>query len=145
MACWGVVMLTVLVVNVTPLQVKVSLSPRSADVRQLAAVVNLNTPPGKDIGNYRLSPWNPQHAMFFYSHRHLAYPIKDPEKLQERIAKNPRSTWLTSSLAFEELKEKFPDEFYLIQANGKYAYFTSAGNRENVRYDFSEMSLPVVR
>ncbi len=141
----GVIMTTVLFVNVTPLQVKVTLSPNSVDVRQLAAVINLNTPPDQKLGNYRLSIHNPRNALLFYSDRFMDEPIVDSLKLLGRIENQPGSTWLTSVPEFQKLQQDYPGQFYLIQATRKYAYFTSVKNRESIRYDFSEMKVPMIR
>jgi 4-amino-4-deoxy-L-arabinose transferase-like glycosyltransferase len=141
----GIVMATVVFVNATPLQVKVTLSPNSVDVRQLAAVINLNTPPDQKLGNYRLTLHNPRNALLFYSDRFMGEPVGDPLKLLGRIENQPESTWLTSVHEFKKLQQDYPEQFYLIQATRKYAYFTSLNNRENVRYDFSEMKVPLIR
>jgi 4-amino-4-deoxy-L-arabinose transferase-like glycosyltransferase len=141
----GVVMATVLFVNATPLQVKVTLSPNSVDVRQLAAVINLNTPPNQTLGNYRLTPHNPRNALLFYSDRFMDKPLGDPLKLLSRMEIQPGSTWLTSVHEFTKLRGNYPEQFYLIHATRKYAYFTSMKNRENIRYDFSEMKVPLIR
>ncbi|MFQ5449548.1 MAG: ArnT family glycosyltransferase [Nitrospinaceae bacterium] len=141
----GLILVAVLFVNVTPFQVKVMLSPNSVEVRQLAAVIHLNTPRDQRVGNYRLSMYNPRQALLFYSERYLDDPVGDPSVLLEQMKKRPGSTWLTPVSEFNRLKQAYSGKFYLIQANGRYAYFTSAGNRENIRYDFSGMSLPLVR
>jgi 4-amino-4-deoxy-L-arabinose transferase-like glycosyltransferase len=145
LAIYGVVMASVVFVNATPLQVKVTLSPNSVEVRQLAAVINLNTPLGEKLGSYRLSIHNPRNALLFYSDRYLDDPIADTQELLSQVAERPESTWLTSSDAYQKLVEIHPGLFYLIQANRKYAYFTSAKNKENIRYDFSGMTLPLIR
>ncbi len=142
---YGIVMGTVLFVNVTPFQVKVTLSPNSVEVRQLAAVIHLNTPQGQKVGSYRLSTHNPRNALLFYSDRYLDDPITDPLELLSRVDSRPESTWLTSPDQFKKLQQSHPDQFYLIQANRKYAYFTSAKNEKNIRYDFSGMTLPLIR
>ena len=142
---FGIVMVTVIFVNATPFQVKVTLSPNSVEVRHLAEVINLNTPSDQIVGNYRLSPYNPRNALLFYSDRYLSAPVKDARELLSRVDNQPESTWLAPTHEFEKLQQDYPDRFYLIQANRKYAYFTSAKNRKNIRYDFSGMALPRVR
>lgn len=142
---FGIIMVTVLFVNVTPFQVKVTLSPNSVEVRQLAAVIHLNTPADQTLGNYRLSRHNPRNALLFYSDRFLENPITDALELLTRVDNRPDSTWLTTPHQFKKLQQGHPGQFYLIQANRKYAYFTSAKNEENIRYDFSEMTLPLIR
>jgi 4-amino-4-deoxy-L-arabinose transferase-like glycosyltransferase len=144
-AVYGIVMATVLFVNATPLEMKVTLSPNSVEVRQIAAVIHLNTPSGQKLGNYRLSTHNPRNALLFYSDRYLDDPIQDTQELLSRVDDRPESTWLTSSLEFQKLEQSHPDQFYLIQANRKYAYFTSIKNKENIRYDYSGMTLPLIR
>ncbi len=141
----GIVMVTVLVVNVTPIQVKVSLTYNSPAVRDIAPFVRMNTQPGEDIFNYKFSPWNPTQALAFYSDRFLKYPVNDPKTLFEKLDSNPEGTWLSSISEFKALEEDFPGKLYLIYGNQRFAYFTSMKNRENVVYDFSSIKQPVVR
>ena len=84
----GVVMATVLVINVTPIQLKVSLDYNSAEVRDIAPFVRINTEPGERIANYGFSPWNPTQALAFYSDRFLEYPVKDPKTFIQKLNKN---------------------------------------------------------
>ena len=140
----GVIAVTILFVNATPFQVKVTLAQSSKEVRELAAVINLNTPANQAIGNYRLTPSNPRLAMLFYSNRAMETSVtRDPEKLMMSLSSHPNKTWLSSLSEFRKLETQHP--VYLIQANNKYAFFTSMKNRENIKYDFSEMRLPVVK
>ena len=141
----GIVMATVLVVNVTPVQVKVSLNYNSAEIRNLAPFVRMNTPPGKQVGNYRLSQWNPTQALLFYSDRYLSPPLTEPSQLIEAMQNDPQGTWLAPIQEFRKLEAPFPGEFYLIYADTRFAYFTSLKNQDNVIYDFSGAGLPVVR
>ena len=142
---FGVVMATVLVVNVTPVQVKVSLNYNSAEVRDIAPFIRMNTEPDERIFNYRFSQWNPTHALAFYSDRFLEYPVKDPETLIQKVNEDPKTTWLSSVSDFNNLEKDFPGELYLIYGNKRFAYFTSMQNRGNVVYDFSDTDLPVIR
>jgi len=142
---FAIVMGTVLFVNATPFQVKVTLRPSSVEVRQLAAVIHLNTPSDKKLSSYRLSTHNPRNALLFYSDRYLDDPVGDPLELLSRLGNQPESTWLTSIPEYKKLQQGYPDRFYLIQANRKYAYFTSRKNKKNIRYDYSGMTLPLVR
>ena len=142
---FGIMMATVLVVNVTPIQVKVSLNYNSPAVRDIAPFVRMNTEPGERIFNYKFSQWNPTQALAFYSDRFLKYPVNDPEALFEKLKSNPDGTWLSSVSEFKKLEKDFPGKLYLIYGNQRFAYFTSMKNRENVVYDFSSMKLPVVR
>ena len=142
----GVIAVTILFVNATPFQVKVTLAQSSKEVRELAAVINLNTPANLAIGNYRLTPSNPRLAMRFYSNRAIEVSVtRDSEKLLLSLSSNPKKTWLTSITEFRKLVSQHPDKVYLIQANNKYAFFTSMENRENIKYDFSAMKLPLVK
>jgi len=142
----GIIAATALFVNATPFPVKVTLAQNSKEVRELAAVINLNTPENQRIGNYRLALSNPRLAMLFYSNRVMEGSISDnPEKLMTAISSNPEKTWLTSTGDFRKLVGQYPNTIYLIQANNKYAFFTSIKNRDNIRYDFSEMRLPIVK
>jgi hypothetical protein len=133
------------VVNVTPIQVKVSLNQNNREIRDLAPFVHLNTKPDEKISNYGFTPWNPTQVLAFYSGRFLKYPVKDAETLIQRLDENPKGTWLSPVSKFKELKKKFPEKLYLIYGNQKFAYFTSIRNRENVTYNFSKIKLPVVR
>lgn len=137
--------LTALFVNTTPFQAKVTLAESSKEVRQLASIIKLNIPENIKLGNFRLSTWNPKHAMLFYSDRNIEKPITDTEELLKQLQKNPKKMWLSNSAQFKKLKTQIPDTFYLIQANSKYAFFTSYQNRNFVRYDFSEMKIPNVK
>jgi hypothetical protein len=133
------------VINVTPIQVKVSLNQNNADARNLAPFVHINTKSNEKLFNYGFTPWNPTQVLAFYSGRFLEYPVKDTEALIQEIDKNPKGTWLSPISKFEKLKKEFPEKFYLIYGNQKFAYFTSMQNRENVVYNFSKIKLPVVR
>ncbi len=142
----GVIAVTILFVNATPFQVKVTLAQSSKEVRELATVINLNTPTNQTIGNYGLTPSNPRLAMLFYSNRVMeSFVTRDPEKLITSLSSAPGKTWLSSIVEFRKLASLYPDKVYLIQANSKYAFFTSMKNRENVRYDFSAMPLPLIK
>ena len=141
----GIVCLTALFVNATPFQAKVTLGESSKEVRQLASIIKLNIPENMTIGNFRLSFWNPKHAMLFYSDRGLENPITDTEELLKQLRSNPKKMWLSNSTQFKALKSQNPDTFYLVQANSKYTFFTSSQNRDFVEYDFSNMRTPNVK
>jgi 4-amino-4-deoxy-L-arabinose transferase-like glycosyltransferase len=141
----GTVMAIVLVVNVTPIQVKVSLNQNNREARDLAPFVNINTRPGEKILNYGFTPWNPTQVLAFYSGRFLENPVKNAETLIQRLDENPKRTWLSPVSKFKELKNKFPGKLYLIYGNKKFAYFTSIRNRENVIYNFFDTEVPIVR
>jgi 4-amino-4-deoxy-L-arabinose transferase-like glycosyltransferase len=141
----GIVCLTALFVNATPFQAKVTLGESSKEVRQLASIIKLNIPENIKLGNFRLSFWNPKHAMLFYSDRGLESPIKNTEELLKQLQNNPKKMWLSNSSQFNSLKSQTPDAFYLIKANSKYAFFTSSQNRDSVKYDFSNMKTPNVK
>jgi 4-amino-4-deoxy-L-arabinose transferase-like glycosyltransferase len=141
----GIVMTVVLVVNVTPIEVKVSLEQNNTEARNLAPFVNMNTKPGEKIFNYGLTPWNPTQVLAFYSGRFLDYPVKDAESLIKQLNENPMGTWLSPVFKFEELKKQFPKRLYLIYGNQKFSYFTSMENRENVTYNFSKTKIPIIR
>ncbi len=141
----GIIMTVVLVVNVTPIQVKVSLDQNNTEARNLAPFVHINTKSGEKISNYGFTPWNPTQVLAFYSGRFLEYPVKDAETLIQKLEENPEGTWLSPVSKFKELKKKFPEEFYLIYGNQKFAYFTSKKNRENITYNFFNTKVPIVR
>tara|TARA_Y100001936_G_C15733476_1_gene487282 strand:- start:81 stop:638 length:558 start_codon:yes stop_codon:yes gene_type:complete len=137
--------LTALFVNSTPIQVKVTLAESSKEVRHLATIIKLNTPLNEKIGNFKLSYWNPKHAMLFYADRDLENPVTEKEELLKRLQGNPKKYWLSNSDEFKSLNSEFPDNFYLIMANSKYAFFTSSQNRALVNYDFSGMKTPNIK
>ena len=142
----AIITATTLFVNATPFQVKVTLAQNSKEVRELAAIINLNTSADQKIGGYRLTPSNPRLAMLFYSNRVMEGSVSEnSEKLMAAMSSNPEKTWLTSTNEFRKLATQHPNKVYLIQANNKYAFFTSIKNRENIRYDFSKMLLPVIK
>jgi 4-amino-4-deoxy-L-arabinose transferase-like glycosyltransferase len=141
----GIVMMVVLLINVTPIQVKVSLNQNNAEARNLAPFVHLNTKSGEKIFNYGFTPWNPTQVLAFYSGRFLEYPVKDAETLIQKLEENPGGTWLSPVSKFKELEKKFPEKLYLIYGNQKFAYFTSKKNRENVTYNFFNTKVPIVR
>ncbi|MBT5376167.1 MAG: glycosyltransferase family 39 protein [Nitrospinaceae bacterium] len=138
--------LTVLFVNATPFQAKVTLGQSSKEVRELAAIINLNTPENQKIGNYHLSQWNPKHAVLFYSNRILEKAVvAKPEVLLNELSAMPGKTWLTSIGEFRNLNRQYPNTVHLIQANNKFAFFTAAENKKNISYDFSGLKLPIVK
>ena len=141
----GIVMAVVLVVNVTPIQAKVSLNQNNAEVRDLAPFIHINTKSGEKILNYGFTPWNPTQVLAFYSERFLKYPVKDAETLIRKLEENPEGKWLSPVLKFKELDKQFPGKLYLIYGNQKFAYFTSKKNRENVTYNFFNTKVPIVR
>lgn len=141
----GTCMLSMIVVNATPIKVKVTLAPRSVDARHLAPIINLNVPPGQSVRSYRLTRWNPKHVIYFFSDRNEEFPIQEPEELFKAIEEDPRSTWLTATFQFDRLQNDYPGRFYVIQANKTYTYFTAMENRDHVTYDYRNVDLPVVK
>ena len=141
----GTACLTTLFINTTPFQVKVTLAESSKEVRHLASLIKLNVPKGKKIGNFKLSFWNPKHAMLFYSDRDLEGPINDKKDLKKQLQNNPKKMWLANINEYKALSFQYPKQLYLIQSNSKYAFFTSSKNREFVKYDFSEIRVPNVK
>ena len=141
----GIACLTALFVNSTPFQVKVTLTESSKEVRHLASIIKLNTLENEKIGNYKLSYWNPKHAMFFYSDRELESPLTDQKEFLKKSNNNPKKMWLTNATEFKTLNSQFPEKFFLIMGNSKYAFFTSSQNRDYVKYDFSEFKLPNIK
>ena len=137
--------LTALFVNSTPFQAKVTLAQSSKEVRQLATIVKLNIPQNEKIGNFKLSYWNPKHAMLFYADRDLEHPVANSEELLKRLHENSKKFWLSNFDEFKSLNLEFPGKFYLIMGNSKYAFFTSSKNRALVRYDFSGIKIPNVK
>ena len=84
--------------------------------------------------------------MLFYSNRVLDRNIiRDSEELIKQLSTNPEKPWLTSIQEFRNLIALHPKKFYLIQANNKFAFFTSQKNQKYISYDFSDMQLPVVK
>jgi hypothetical protein len=84
--------------------------------------------------------------VLFYTNRIMeSSVIRNPEKLMMSLSSSPEKTWLSSIVEYRKLASHYPDKVYLIQANSKYVFFTSMKNRENVRYDFSAMKLPLIK
>jgi 4-amino-4-deoxy-L-arabinose transferase-like glycosyltransferase len=135
----GAVMMTVLFINITPIEMKqaASLRRNSGEVRLLAPLIRLNTQEKSVLGNYKLPLWNPRNSILFYSDRWLADPVDQPEKVLASFESNPRATWLTRISEFKKLDSRFPGKLYLIESQGPYVYFTSMQFREQIRYDFS--------
>ncbi|MDA8560175.1 glycosyltransferase family 39 protein [Nitrospinae bacterium] len=134
----GVISTTILFVNVTSFRVKVSLDQQTKEVREIAAIINLNTSKNQRIGSYRLSPYNPRLTMLFYANRIVELgKTSGPEKLIMALSSSPEKLWLTSIGEFRKFTAQYPEKAYLIHANNNYAFFTSMENRRNVRYDFS--------
>jgi len=142
----SIIAITILFVNATFFQVKVTLAQSSKEVRELAAIINLNTPENQTIGNYYLTPSNPRLALRFYSDRDIETTvIRDPEILIETLSSNPKKTWLGAIHEFKKLINLYPEKIYLIAANKKYAFFTSMINRKEISYDFSTIRLPIIK
>ncbi len=141
----GVACLTALFVNSTPFEAKVTFSENSKEVRQLASIIRLNIPEHEKVGNFKLSYWNPKHAMLFYSDRELGPPVKNNEELLKQLKKNPKKMWLSNANEFKTLNSKAPGFFYLIMGNSKYAFFTSSKNRNFIKYDFSGTKFPNIK
>jgi len=141
----GTACLTALFVNATPFQAKVTLAESSKEVRHLASIIKLNIPENEKIGNFKLSFWNPKHAVLFYSDRDLESPITKQKDLEKRLQENPKKMWLSNSNEFKDLNSQLPGKLYLIQGNSKYAFFTSSQNREFIKYDFSGIKVPNVK
>ena len=83
--------------------------------------------------------------MLFYADRDLENPVSEKEELLKRLHKNPKKYWLSNSEEFKSLNAEFPDKFYLIMGNSKYAFFTSSQNRAMVNYDFSGIKTPNIK
>jgi ssDNA-specific exonuclease RecJ len=84
--------------------------------------------------------------MLFYTNRVMeSSVIRDPEKLMMSLSSSPEKTWLSSIVEYRKLASQHPEKVYLIQANSKYAFFTSMKNRDHVRYNFSAMQLPLIK
>jgi hypothetical protein len=83
--------------------------------------------------------------MLFYADRDLENPVAEREELLKRLYEDPKKYWLSNSEEFKSLNSEFPDKFYLIMGNSKYAFFTSSQNRTLVNYDFSGMKTPNVK
>ena len=136
----GGIMITVLFINVTPVEMKqaASLRRNSWEVRLLAPSIRLNTPEKAILGNYKLPLWNPRNSILFYSDRWLADPINSPEKVMASFEGNRKATWLARISEFKKLESQFPGQLYLIHSQGPYAYFTSMQFRDQILYEFSE-------
>ncbi len=141
----GVIMFVTFFIGGTNIEIKnaSSLNQKSEWTRNLAAVINLNTPIDGVVANYRIGNWQeePRTGLLFFADRYLVDPIFDEKILIDKTEKNPKMTWLTHIEVYQKLLEDYPDRFYLIQANKRYAYFTSKLNRDNIQYDFSKEGL----
>ena len=78
-----------------------------------------------------------------------SYNNKTPIKIKPRYTaintKRVSSIGDLPANEFKKLNSQAPGNFYLIQANSKYALFTSSKNRDFVLYDFSGMDIPNVK
>jgi hypothetical protein len=123
-----------------------SLRQKSKWTRDLAAVINLNTPREDWIGNFKLrDEEEPQTGLNFYGDRFLESPIHEKEELMAQVENKPHKTWLANINDFKELEQQYPGKLYLIHGNQRYAYFTSMQNRDNIQYDYSKEGLTYFR
>ena len=111
----------------------------------MASIIKLNIPEHEKIGNFKLSYWNPKHAMLFYSDRELEAPTINKVELLKQLKTNPKKKWLSNFREFKTLNSNLPGIFYLIMSNSKFAFFTSSENRDLIKYDFSETKLPNIK
>jgi len=140
----GIILAAAVLIGATNIEIRKasSLRQKSEWTRDLAAVINLNTPADGPLFNFRLPAIEePQTAIFFYGDRWLAPPVTGEEELMRQVREFPKRTWLTRIQEFKSLQQKYPDELYLIQGNPKYAYFTSMAHRDKIQYDFSQEGL----
>ncbi len=144
----AIIMVTTLVINATPIEIQqaTSLRQNSQDVRRLAPVIRLNTPETMQLRGYKIDNWNPRNALLFYTDRGMYDPTYDqPESVIGSFKNHPEAMWFTTVKEFKKLDSKFPGKLYLIQANGRYAFFTSAQYRDQVNYDFAKKDVYVIR
>lgn len=143
----GAVLVVVFLLNATPIEFKQcsSCKKRSADIRALSLAVHLNTPADVDILNFALQRDHPRWAFLFYANRWMADPTSDPEQVPISMKRNPAITWISSIHDYATLKGMYPGQLYLIQSYGRYAYFTSFQNRDQIDYDFSDSGINIVR
>ena len=100
----GVIATTILFVNVTSLRVKVSLDQQTKEVREIAAIINLNTSKNQRVGNYRLSPYNPRLTMLFYANRIVELgKTSGPEKTNNGTVFQPRETMVNLHWGIQEI------------------------------------------
>ena len=143
----GAVLVVVFLLNATPIQIKqcASCKKLSADIRALAPAMHVNTPADTEILNFLLHRENPRWGILFYANRWVAEPTADPAQIPASFERDPTTTWVTWVQSFKSLDAKFAGQLYLIQANGRYAYFTSAQNRDRIKYDFSDPEINIVK
>ena len=144
----GVIMLTAFLIGSTGIELKQasSLRQKSEWTRDLAAVINLNTPQNDWIGNFKLrDKEEPQTGLNFYGDRFLESPLHKPEELMAQVETLPHKTWLANINEFKQLQQQYPGKLYLIHGNQRYAYFTSMQNKDNIQYDFSKEGLTYFR
>ena len=135
----GSVMLSALLINSSAIEIRnaASLSKNSVFERELISLIKGNTKNGEEIGNYKLRRRHPRNVVYFYGDRYIADPVNEVNKLFEALEANPGKTWLARLKDFNKLYEISPEKLYLIQANKKYAYFTSRANKFNISYNLS--------
>ena len=107
----GIIMVVAFIIGSTGIELRQasSLRQKSEWTRDLAAVVNLNTPQGDWIGNFKLRDQEePQTGLNFYGDRYLESPLHKPEELISQIEKLPRKTWLASIEEFKQLQQQYP-------------------------------------
>jgi len=143
----GAVLVVVFLLNATPIEIKqcASCKKLSADIRTLAPAMHVNTPADTEILNFLLHRENPRWGVLFYANRWVAEPTADPAQIPASFERDPTTTWVTWVQSFKSLDAKFAGQLYLIQANGRYAYFTSAQNRDRIKYDFSDPGINIVK
>jgi 4-amino-4-deoxy-L-arabinose transferase-like glycosyltransferase len=144
----GAIMVVAFIIGATGIELKQasSLRQKSKWTRDLAAVINLNTPREDWIGNFKLrDEEEPQTGLNFYGDRFLESPIHEKEELMAQVENKPHKTWLADINEFKQLEKQYPGKLYLIHGNQRYAYFTSMQNRDNIQYDYSKEGLTYFR
>ena len=135
----GSVMVSSLLINSSAIEIRnaASLSKNSVFERELISIIKGNTNRDEEIGNYKLRRRHPRNVVYFYGDRYIADPVNEANILFEIMETNPEKTWLARLKEFNKLYEISPEKLYLIQANKKYAYFTSSANKVNINYNLS--------
>ncbi len=105
----------------------------------------MNTPADGEVRNFKMHREHPRWAFLFYANRWVSEPTADPEQIPASFERDLTATWLTRVQEYATLKAQYPEQLYLIQSTGRYAYFTSAQNRDRIGYDFSDPSINIVR
>ena len=110
------------------------LGRHSEDVRALAPWVELNTPLGRELLNYRLPTWVPRNALLFYSERYLGDPVLEPATVRSRLRIEPALGLIARPADYAVLVDSLPGALTIVKQEGNLLYATAAGRRGELRH-----------